>query len=364
MSKFTPEFKEQVIQHYNNNGKNKTKTAKEFNISMYSMKSFLDPKEKERNRKNAANHYGKIREGKEKEKYKRVIQKYCKVTPENILLKPHLSYEYPMSECFREFELLKEKTGNLNPVAGNKIVLTFQPHFYEKEKLMWLENNNNLRQNLVNNRKKYIERDEYQLTDKEVLRGFKISGKHIGFSHFNPLWMKYFIEKYNVNSVYDPTGGWGHRLLGAYNIKYIYNDLDTRTYRGCKAIADTFEMTDKYFYNEDAANFSPDEEYEAVFTCPPYYNVEIYQDTEYTSYEAYLDWWRDVVISASSNKEDVFAKYFAYVISNEYLEDTKKIVEEVFGRCIETTSIKDKINHFQNEKVIAKGEKMLVFSRE
>ena len=33
---------------------------------------------------------------------------------------------------------------------------------------------------------------------------------------------------------------------------------------------------EKSFYNKDASKFIPEEEYEAVFTCPPYYNIEIY----------------------------------------------------------------------------------------
>lgn len=359
MSTFTPEFQQQVLDYYYNNKQNKAKTCREFNISTYAIRSFLDPSVKEYNRKANSKHQRKVKAEKEKKKYKRIIEKHTKKTLENILHKPYLSYEYPISECFREYEWYKNHKGGLTPVtSNNKIVLTFQPHFYEIEKRLWLENKDDLRQKLVSNRIKYIEKDEYQLTDKEVLRGFKISGKHIGFSHFNPCWMKYFIEKYNITSVYDPTGGWGHRLLGSNNIKYIYNDLDERTYIGCKAIAQTFAMENKVFYNQDATKFTPEEDYEAIFTCPPYHNTEIYQNGPYTDYDEYLLFWRNVVLASRKD-----AKYFAYVINNQYLQDTKKIVEENFGSCIEESPITDKLNHFQSKKEIEKGEKLLVFKR-
>ena len=57
-----------------------------------------------------------------------------------------------------------------------------------------------------------------------LLRGFKISGIHYGYSHFNPLIIKKFLEDTNAKICYDPCGGWGHRILGSMNIdKYIEN---------------------------------------------------------------------------------------------------------------------------------------------
>ncbi|MBW2986724.1 very short patch repair endonuclease, partial [Candidatus Woesearchaeota archaeon] len=109
----------------------------------------------------------------------------------------------------------------------NRIVLMYQPHFYEREKELWKDEK--IRKKLIENRCKYLNKSENELTNNELLRGFKISGIVYGYSQFSPLWIKAFIEKYNVTSIYDPCAGWGHRLLGASKIKYIANDIDERT---------------------------------------------------------------------------------------------------------------------------------------
>lgn len=285
---------------------------------------------------------------------------YINKHPTNILLKDDLKYEYNETECSKEFEKIKNRIGNLlTPIGLNKIVLTFQPHFFEHEKNIWKENPNNLRQWLVDNRKKYINKDEYHLNDKELLRSFKISGKYIGFTHFNPLWIKWFIENYNIKSIYDPCCGWGHRLLGANNIKYIGNDLDIRTYEGNKNICTKFNLTDKSFYNSDCTKFTPTDDYEAVFTCPPYNNVEIYSNGPYKNIDEYKDFFDKMV--KKSLKSTV--KYFVYVINNVYLSLTKEICYNNGLLHVEDKKLGIKYNHFQLSEGVnnTKGEYMVVY---
>lgn len=40
-------------------------------------------------------------------------------------------------------------------------------------------------------------------------------------------------------------------------------------------------------YNEDARTFTPNEDFEAIFTCPPYYNVEEYECGAFKNFEDY-----------------------------------------------------------------------------
>lgn len=277
----------------------------------------------------------------------------------NILLKGVLEYSYSTEECAREYKLLQTKTGDFSSKQHlNKIVLTNQPHFYEEENRLWKENKDNVRQFIVDNRIRYIGKDEYHLTDKEALRAFKISGKYFGFTHFNPLWIRAFIEKYNIKTMYDPCGGWGHRLLGASKIDlYIYNDLDFRTVEGCKNIATTHGITNTVFYNNDCRSFKPLETYECVFTCPPYYNLEIYNDTKYKNLDDYKQFWYNTV--NSSLKDSV--KYFAYVINDTYYDILKEVCSNVGLVHQEDISLGTYVNHFNKENT-TKSEKLVVWA--
>jgi thiamine kinase-like enzyme len=134
---------------------------------------------------------------------------------------------------------------------------------------------------LIENRVKYLKKDVSSLTHLDILNGFKRSGLFYGYSHFNPLWFKWFLNKFNVKICYDPTGGWGHRLLGALNIeKYIYNDLSMNTKLNVDRIIDFFKIKNVDTYCKDAKTFTPDDNFDAMFTCPPYFNVEKYECEE------------------------------------------------------------------------------------
>lgn len=248
----------------------------------------------------------------------------------------NLDPSYSLEERIREFELTLETKGDYMKVPySNKLVLSYQPHFYEAEKKLWKKSET--KEFIFNNRKKYLGKEKDELTDREILRAFKISGIHYGFSHFSPFWIKKFIEDFGVKSIYDPCGGWGHRLLGAWEIDYYYNDIDERTYNGVVGIYEelkNFEGGAKKFFNEDASSFSPDVSYEAVFTCPPYFDTEEYtwENTSVKKYPDYSDWlnvwWRNVV------KKTNPSKYFAFVISRDYKDDMTKVVEEEGYRLI------------------------------
>ena len=96
--------------------------------------------------------------------------------------------------------MIENKIGNYNSTLSfNKTVLQFQPHFYEKEKQLF--RNDNIRNKLIQNREKYLNKTYENISDIELLRGFKISGIHQGFSHFSPLWIKAFIEEFNIKSI-------------------------------------------------------------------------------------------------------------------------------------------------------------------
>lgn len=178
----------------------------------------------------------------------------------------------------------------LNPsVSRNNYIIKYfqQDVFFRKEKEIW-NTDNRTRERLIENRIKYLGKDECELTPEDMLNGFKKSGIYYGYSHFNPLWFKWFIQKYDVKRCYDPCGGWGHRLLGSLGLeKYIYNDLSKGTKANVDRMVKFFGLENIITYNEDARHFVPEEKFDAMFTCPPYYNVEEYECGKFSGIDDY-----------------------------------------------------------------------------
>lgn len=179
-----------------------------------------------------------------------------------------------------EFEYYKNTSGRLSAYSQrNEIVKFFQQNeFFKTEKNLWKDKQ--IQDKLIENRMKYLDKKPNELSDNDMLVGFKKSGIHYSYSHFNPLIFKWFIEKFNVKRCYDPCGGWGHRLLGATGLEqYIYNDISTNVKRNVKIIADYFNLRNVIFYNEDAKVCCPENdnlEFDSIFTCPPYGDIEDY----------------------------------------------------------------------------------------
>lgn len=236
-----------------------------------------------------------------------------------------LHLQYSEDQLEEDFNYFKNNLGDFDKMPrNNRIIYTFQPHFFEKEKELW--KNKEIRRKLINNRCNYLSKKEIELTPYELLTGFKKSGIHHGFSHFSPFWVKAFIEKYNIKSIYDPCAGWGHRLLGSLDITYIGNDVDPRTCSGLKKIINYFNIPNKTIYNEDASKFIPKEVYDAVFTCPPYFDTEnyTYAETSHKKYATFQNWlvrfWNPLVDNSLLNCN----KIFAFVISEKYKEMLKQ----------------------------------------
>lgn len=268
----------------------------------------------------------------------------------------YLNSNYKLEEISKEIQNINNKQGDLvSAPIYNKAVVTFQPHFFNKEQELYRDVD--IKEKLLSNREYYLNKNRENLTDREILNGFKKSGIYYGYSHFSPLWLKYFIEKYDVKSIYDPCGGWGHRLLGAWNIDYYYNDTDKNTKEGVEYIWKYFKgnnKSTKRFFNRDAASFTPSNYYDAVFTCPPYYNKEKYYGGKdsintYPDYKDWLNkWWKRLVEKSLAHSR----KYFAFIISKEFKDDLEYICNQFPLELIEESIVgnKNQKSHFQSTK--------------
>ena len=230
-------------------------------------------------------------------------------------------FNYSEKELWDEFTFYETSHGSLGvQPKRNKIIKQFQQDVFYAEERKLLKKRH-VREKLFNNRERYLGKTSGELTPTEVYNGFKISGIHKGYSHFSPLWMKYFAERCGADVIYDPCGGWGHHMLGVLGlgIKYIYNDFSPETAENFRKIVDYFGINHivKGIYQEDARSFVPEDADEAAwFMCPPYYNIEVYNGKKFKNIDDYADFLNSIFHEwACSN-----SKCFGIIMKEEYLK--------------------------------------------
>ena len=91
------------------------------------------------------------------------------------------------------------------------------------------------------------------------------------------------LEGTTAGTVWDPSMGYGGRLLGAIlaGVNYIGTDPCIPTYQGLEKIRDDYGHSDKKYnlLRQGSETFIPDEEsLDFVFTSPPYFGWEAYGD--------------------------------------------------------------------------------------
>lgn len=189
--------------------------------------------------------------------------------------------------------------------------------FYKRELELW--NTNPLRNGkwgtvqafLYANRYKYLNKLPHELTDRMLLRAFRISGLHMGYTSFNSSLMRQVIEKYNIKSVYDPCVGWGERMMtcGKLGVSYEGCDINSELFEGYKKLYELIDGFKPVLHNNDSANQLVVSDADAVITCPPYKNIEVYSENgaENLSDEDFAAWWSDVVKNCTISQAKVFA---------------------------------------------------------
>ena len=243
-----------------------------------------------------------------------------------------------------------------------------QDVFYAREKAMWHDNfyfrNMPLRMYLYANRQKYLGKSPLELSDAELLRGFGISGILRNYTAFDTSVMQDVIKTYNIKSVIDPCAGWGERMLCCYanDIKYQGFDINMLLCEGYDNMIDDFEMCNQTISFGDSSIANISGHYDAVITCPPYYNTEIYSKTgaENLSYADFLSWWNKVVQNFSN------VTYFCFQINQKYKNDMSNIVLQNGFQLIDIISQNTKTSHFNRKNgVVSKHEyeEMLIFKK-
>ena len=255
----------------------------------------------------------------------------------------------PNRKLQNKLEYKKLNAGQQNTIA---IVKTAQfEEFYKRELELWnstnICNNDKLQLNLYLNRLKYINKNPIQLSDLEIIRGLNISGKIKSFTTFDNVGMKEFIKKYNICSIFDPCAGWGERLVtcAALNIKYFGIDINKEVIKGHQKIINQYNLINQKTIYEDSSKYINVNNFDCTFTCPPYWNTEIYTNkgAENLSYDEFLIWWKHIILNSNT-------KIFAYQINQKYKDDMNKILLDLGYTFIEEIILNKKENHFTKNK--------------
>jgi hypothetical protein len=216
----------------------------------------------------------------------------------------------------------------------NNIVKFFQfDEFYAKELELYAYNPT-IRRKLIQNRIEYLFKPESEHTFSDMLYGFKKSGIHYTYSHFNPIWTNWFINRYEIKSVYDPCGGWGHHLLGMLSCdKIIYNDISKKVCNNINRMKKYLKMENLEIHNSNAMTYILKSDVDAFFMCPPYYNVETYETDKFQS----LDEYKIFLNSIFDIWKQSSAKIFGIILREDFISLIDEIYAESYALIYSTS---------------------------
>ena len=228
------------------------------------------------------------------------------------------AFNIPDNALQEEFDCFKTVVSKeLSNSVGKKnyIIKQFQcTEFYKKEMELFATEPNT-RRKLIQNRCKYLNKKEWELTPNDLLTGFKKSGIYYGYSHFNPLWTNWFVHKYGIKTVYDPCGGWGHHMLGMLSCdKIIYNEINKKVAKNVKRIKERFGIDNLEVNVGNAETYVPGD-VEGFFMCPPYFNVERYE-SGFKNIEEYKSFLNNIFSIWRKNS----AKVFGLIIREDFID--------------------------------------------
>lgn len=128
------------------------------------------------------------------------------------------------------------------------------------------------------------------ISDSGIRKMLKIYTGVQGVSNFRPTAAACIYNRFATNGmVWDMSGGWGGRLLGAITAgvhTYIATEPSEKTYEGLCNLATDFAYTIHYHISKTGSeNFRPfKDSLDLCFTSPPYFDLEKYADEETQSY--------------------------------------------------------------------------------
>lgn len=151
----------------------------------------------------------------------------------------------------------------------------------------------------------------FPISDKQILNGIRNSGLGYGVSNFRPViakWMYQHAAEIALKSkpterikIFDYSGGWCARAMGALALGYDYDATDPLTSKDIIECVNTFKTptqecnvfdrcSEDGFFMDDFFK----ERYNVIGSCPPYFDLETYKENDekqsIVSCDGYDEW--------------------------------------------------------------------------
>lgn len=242
---------------------------------------------------------------------------------------------------------------------------------YGRELAMWAADGPyrqwpSLRMFLYANRLKYLGKGPGELTDKEILTGFTISGILRGYTTFDASIMEPVTAKFGIGSIYDPCAGWGERMAWcvANGVAYHGMDVNGALEPGYRAMMADLKGKDLSFAIGDSGLVPPPCHADAILTCPPYGNIEVYSSSgaENLRHDDFLEWWGRVAkLSLQADP-----RYFCFQVNRKYRDGMLAAVESAGYVLMDEIACQTRSSHLtrsQGRNRKRESESMLVLER-
>ena len=213
-------------------------------------------------------------------------------------------------------------------------------------------------------------------------QGFRSSASCSMTSVFNCLVAKYVWEKYTPEKgggvVYDYSMGFGHRMLGAVsskkNLKYIACDPWKQVCLNNRKMAEFLGVSDRVeIHNVGSEKYELEEDVDVVFSSPPYFDKEVYDNGHLTqaasgrSYKQFVEeWWDSVVKNVSKRLKGVLVLNMVEVLeAGKYhvLRDMTSVLEKNGFKEVERMGYTLSQSHFTKTEKKMKFEPVVVFRK-
>lgn len=164
-----------------------------------------------------------------------------------------------------------------NKEDSGKIIKSFSWNELFKNSIPLFKNNNIF--------KYYVNRIKYSPMKNNVYGcGVKKIGRMKLLSDFNKYKSQFnsygthsinnirrFIRDYNINSIYDPFSGWGHRMIGAWceDIKYIGYDINNNQVKNLLKLKEWLRYDECGVFVGDSER-NKEIKTDGTYSCPPY----------------------------------------------------------------------------------------------
>lgn len=201
---------------------------------------------------------------------------------------------------FNKFIPPSTKGHNISKMLNNK-------YFYSRKR----KNNSSIIEILTSKRIK----DIYNYGDSLSKIINNITSKLYSFpvSLFSHHIMDWILRKWSNSgeTIYDPAGGFGGRLIGTYYYDVNYITTDPWTFDELEKINNLLNL-DAIIHNKKSEELKIS--CDMVVSCPPYFNDENYENIEQRDYQTWLkEYWEETI-------KNITAKKFVLIISKKYPE--------------------------------------------